>query len=102
VGKKLTRVQVLDRLLYPSKNMDPKYVPYLIELKDGRTHTGLVAEKTADHLLLRTAQDAQVRIPAADVAELTALKTSLMPEQQLRDLSAEQAADLLAYLDSLR
>jgi putative heme-binding domain-containing protein len=102
VGKKLTRVQVLDRLLYPSKNMDPKYVPYLVELKDGRTHTGLVAEKTADHLLLRTAQDAQVRIPAADVAELTALKTSLMPEQQLRDLSAEQAADLLAFLDSLR
>jgi len=30
------------------------------------------------------------------------LPTSLMPEQLLRDLTAGQAADLLAYLESLR
>jgi hypothetical protein len=41
-------------------------------------------------------------LAAESVEGLEALPTSLMPEQVLRDLTAQQAADLLAYLQSLR
>ena len=40
--------------------------------------------------------------PAAKVEKLAAQKTSIMPEQLLRDLTAEQAADLLEFLASLK
>jgi putative heme-binding domain-containing protein len=102
IGKKLTRTQILDKILQPSKNIDPKFLPYLLETTDGRLLTGLLVEKTDRHILLRTVQDLQVRVPAGDVASLTPQRTSLMPEQLLRDLTAEQAADLLAFLESLK
>jgi putative heme-binding domain-containing protein len=102
VGKKLTRAQVLDRLLYPSKNMDPKYRPYLLETADGKLHTGLLVEKTARHVVLRTVQDQKVEVRAATVVSVTPQKVSLMPEQQLSGLTAEQAADLLAYIEALK
>ena len=45
---------------------------------------------------------ADVRLPSRDVVSLQAQKVSLMPEQLLRDATAQQAADLLAFLQSLK
>jgi putative heme-binding domain-containing protein len=102
IGKKLTREKLLENILEPSKEIEAKYVPYVVETRDGKLFTGLVVERKKDHVLLRTAQDQPVRIATADIAQMTASRTSLMPEQLLRDLTAEQAADLLAYLESLK
>jgi mono/diheme cytochrome c family protein len=38
------------------------------------------------------------RIASEQLESLAPLRQSLMPDQQLRDLSPEQIADLLAYL----
>ena len=65
-------------------------------------HTGLLVEKTAEAITLRTAQNKDVRIPAGDVEQLVPQRQSLMPELLLRDLTAQQAADLLEFLGSLR
>jgi putative heme-binding domain-containing protein len=77
-------------------------VTYLVETTDGKVHTGLLASKTDKEVVLRTAQDKEVRIPAGKVERLAPQRTSLMPELLLRDLTAEQAADLLEFLASLR
>jgi putative heme-binding domain-containing protein len=102
IGKKLNREKLLESLLEPSKEIEPKYVAYVVETRDGQVHTGLIVERKKTYLLLRTAQDQPVRIRAEDIVQMTASRTSLMPEQQLRDLTAQQAADLLAYLESLK
>ena len=77
-------------------------MPRIAIHKDGQVHTGLLAEKTATEIVLRNVGDKEVRIPAARVEKLAAQKTSIMPEQLLRDLTAEQAADLLEFLASLK
>jgi len=41
-------------------------------------------------------------LAAETIEVLEQLPSSLMPEQLLRDLTAGQAADLLAYLEALR
>lgn len=102
IGKKYTQAQLLESILEPSKSIDPKYVSYLLETTDGQVHTGLLAEKTATEVVLKIVGDKEVRVPASKVASLVPQKTSLMPEQLLRDLTAEQAADLVAFLASLR
>jgi putative heme-binding domain-containing protein len=102
IGKKYTRAQILENILEPSKTIDPKYATYLVETNDGQVHTGLLGERTATEVVLRNTGDKEVRIPAAKVEKLVAQKVSLMPEQLLRDLTAEQAADLLEYLSSLK
>jgi putative heme-binding domain-containing protein len=102
VGKRLTRTQIVESLLEPSKTIDPKYVAYLAETTDGKVVTGLLAAKNDREVVLKTAGDKEVRLPASKVTMLVPQKTSLMPELLLRDLTAEQAADLVAFLASLK
>src|SRR5262249_6844592 len=100
VGKKLTRAQILESLLEPSRTIDPQYVTYALETADGQVRTGLLAERNGREVVLRMTGDKEVRVPVAKVTALTPQKTSLMPEQLLRDLTADQAADLLEFLAS--
>ena len=102
IAKKYSRAQLLESLLEPSKSIDPKYVTYLLETTDGQVHTGLLAEKSPTQVVLKMVGDKEVRVPANKVATLRPQKNSLMPEQLLRDLTAEQAADLLEFLATLR
>jgi putative heme-binding domain-containing protein len=102
IGKKYTRAQILENILDPSKSIDPKYVTYLVETTDGKVHTGLLAAKTAREVVLRSAGDKEVRIPARKVATLVPQQKSIMPELLLRDLTASQAADLVEFLASLK
>ena len=67
-----------------------------------RTVTGLVVHRTNEAVSIVDATGKRTDLAAATIDELESLPTSLMPEQLLRDLTAGQAADLLAYLGSLR
>lgn len=102
IGKKYDRAQLLESILEPSKRLDPPYVPYLAETHDGRVLSGLLVERNDREVVLRDAQNKLVRLPRADVAQLVTQQQSLMPELLLRDLTAQQVADLLAYLGSLK
>jgi uncharacterized repeat protein (TIGR03806 family) len=102
IGKKYSRAQLLESLLEPSKSIDPQYTTYALETTEGQVHTGVLAEKNAAHIVLKIVGDKEVRIPANKVAALVPQKNSLMPELLLRDLSAEQAADLLEFLAALK
>ncbi len=102
IGAKYDRAGLLDQILEPSKTIDPQFVTYLLETKDGRVMTGLVVEKNGREVVLKDAQGKTVRIPGGDVEHLVPQSRSLMPELLLRDLTAQQVADLLEYLTSLR
>jgi putative heme-binding domain-containing protein len=101
IGKKLTRAQLLESILEPSKLIDPKYVTYLAETDDGRILTGLLVTKDSNEVVLKDAQDKLIRIPSKQIEQLVPQRQSLMPDLLLRDTTAQQVADLLAYLSSL-
>ena len=46
IGAKYNKAALLDQILEPSKTIDPQFITYLLETKDGRVLTGLVVEKT--------------------------------------------------------
>jgi putative heme-binding domain-containing protein len=102
VGKQYTRAQILESLLEPSKKIDPPYVTYVVETSDGKLVVGLLTERNDKEVVLKEAADREVRIPAAKVDRLAPQAKSLMPELLLRDLTAEQAADLLEFLSGLK
>ena len=102
IGKKLTRVQLLESILQPSKLIEPKYVTHLAETKDGRILTGILLEKNVEHVVLKDAQDKVSRLPTSSIEQLVPQQQSLMPDLLVRDLTAQQVADLLAYLSSLK
>ncbi|MCP4784201.1 MAG: c-type cytochrome [Fuerstiella sp.] len=102
IGKKLTTVQLLESILEPSKRIDPKYVTYLAETTSGRLFTGLLQDRDDKEVALKDAQDKVRRIPVADIEQLVPQRQSLMPDLLVRDMTAQQVADLLAYMSSLK
>jgi putative heme-binding domain-containing protein len=102
VGKRLQREEILESILEPSKKIDARFVGYVLETKAGVFHQGLLVEKNERETVLKAADGKEIRIPTATVERLAPQSKSLMPELLLRDLSAQQAADLLAYLTSLK
>jgi putative heme-binding domain-containing protein len=102
IGKKLSREQILESLAEPSKTIAQDYRTQLLETSDGRTRTGVLVSRTANEVVIRDAQDKQAHIGTKEIEQITALPQSIMPEGLLRDLTPQQAADLVDYLHSLK
>ena len=102
IGKKYGRRELLDQILNPSRKIDPKYLTYIVETTAGRVFTGLLVSRTDKQVVLRNAKNEQTVIPADEIEELVTQRKSLMPELLLKDMTAQQVADLLAFLASLK
>jgi putative heme-binding domain-containing protein len=102
IGKQRTRAQLLESILEPSKLIETKYVTHLAETTDGRIITGLLVSKSDDEVALKDVQDKVTRIQTKNIEQLVPQRQSLMPELLFRDLTAQQVADLLEYLGSLK
>jgi len=102
IAARLSKAQILESILEPSKVIDPKYLTYVVETSAGQLHQGLLVEKNDREVILRQVGNKDLRLPARAVVALQAQKTSLMPDNLLRDATPQQAADLLAFLQSLK
>ena len=102
IGKKLSRLELLENIIQPSQKMDAKYFSYIVETRSGKVHSGLLIKKDETGITLKTPKNEMLEIPQNEIESVVMQKKSMMPEQLLRDLTAEQAAHLLAYLESLK
>ena len=102
IGKKYDRAKILENILQPSREIDPKYRVHLVQTVDGQIHSGLLIKNEPGEVVLRDAKGKQISIPAADVEQMASQQQSMMPDLLLRDLTARQVADLITYLSSLK
>jgi uncharacterized repeat protein (TIGR03806 family) len=102
IGSKYTKPELLGHILDPARTVEPRYVLHAIETKDGRVIQGIVVEQANGALVLRDAQNRTTRIASTEIERQATPATSLMPAGLLRDLTAQQAADLLEYLSALK
>jgi putative heme-binding domain-containing protein len=102
IGKKYTRALLLENIVDPSKTIDPKYATALVETSGGAIVAGLVVREDAQELVLRDAEKKDLRIPKSSIQRRATQSKSMMPDFLLQDLTAQEAADLLDYLQSLK
>lgn len=102
IGKKLNRAQLLESILEPSKTVDPKYATWIVETDDGRVLTGILIEKTNDQVSLKDVQGQIHRIAQSSIEQMLPQQTSMMPDLLAQDMTAQQLADLVEYLGSLK
>jgi putative heme-binding domain-containing protein len=102
IGKLRSREDLLDSLLEPSRRIEPKFATYVAATTTGRSLTGLLVKRDEEWLVLRDSEGKENVLAARDVEEFRPSRTSLMPDGQLSDLTAQDAADLIDYLHSLR
>lgn len=99
-GRGRSREELLEGLLDPSRRVDAKYQAHQLLTADGRAATGLLVRRDAAGVVLRDAQGKEVRVAADEVERLQPARESLMPAGVLADLTAQEAADLLSFLES--
>ena len=102
IGKKHDREKLLESILQPSKNIEPKYVTWVVETTAGKVITGLLVHKDGNEIVLKDTQNKDHRIASGDIEGTHQMQHSLMPDLLLRDWTPQQVADLLAYLASLK
>jgi putative heme-binding domain-containing protein len=91
---------LLLHVINPSAEIREGYENQIVVTGDGRTLTGIVVEKDAGVVVLRTADGQRVVLPKDDVEEMRVSGVSLMPEGLLQGLSDQEVRDLFAYLRS--
>jgi putative heme-binding domain-containing protein len=99
------REELLESLIEPSTKVDPKFATHLLLTSSGKTYTGILVDKSDRQVTLNVLNGTVsevVQIPLSEVEQLVPQKASLMPERMLRDLTAQQAADLLEFLSTLK
>jgi putative heme-binding domain-containing protein len=102
VGQKFDRAQLLEHLVAPSKLVEPAFAAWVVEPVDGEEFTALLRERGDGYTVFRDLTGRDVRLADAQVKRASPQQLSLMPEGLLGSLTAQQAADLLAFLASLR
>lgn len=93
---------ILRNILTPNAAMEPGYRIYRVEMKNGDLIDAFYVSEDQDAIVIRQPGAPDRRLPKAEVARTQFIRRSLMPEGLLDALPDQAAADLLAYLMSLK
>jgi putative membrane-bound dehydrogenase-like protein len=102
IGKKASRENLFESILYPSKAIADQYVTWVIETKKGLSLSGLIVEEGKGHVVLRDAEGRDTRLAKKDIESRTKSPKSLMPDDQLVYLTEGDLIDLVEYLYTLK
>lgn len=102
IGTKLPKESQLEAIVYPSKGISFGYEGWEFTLNDGSKISGIVASKTESDVDLKFPGGSRQKLKASDIKSRKQLRESLMPEGLYANLSDQELADLLDYLDRLK
>ncbi len=102
IGRKYERAALLETILEPSRAIAPEYVAHAVETVRGQVYLGCLVHQDDERIVLRAADGHETTIARDEIEAMDAHSVSLMPELLLRDATAQDAADLLAFLLTLR
>lgn len=101
IGRRLTKSQLFESIAEPSRLIDPKYQTHLVMTNDGEVITGLLESESQKELVIITSTGEKRTISIDEISQRKLETQSLMPAGLLEQLTAQEMADLLAYLSSL-
>jgi putative heme-binding domain-containing protein len=93
-GKEKLLVHILD----PNREVNPSFLSYEVETRDGENLTGVIANESAASLTLRQAGGLETSILRANIVTLRSQGKSLMPEGLEAGLTPQGLADLMEFL----
>ncbi|PYM11344.1 MAG: dehydrogenase [Verrucomicrobia bacterium] len=89
-------------ILDPNAAIEPRFINYQIETKDGRSLSGVVKAEAASSLTLAQGGGLEEKILRTDITEIKASNLSLMPDGLEQNMTPQDLADLIAYLKQSR
>lgn len=109
IGPDLTRIgsirserDLLESILFPSASLVRSYEPVRITTVTGKSYNGIVKQESPEELVLTLNALEEVRLPRHQIEEMEPSKVSIMPGGLEKILTAEELADLLAFLKACK
>ena len=102
IGAKLSAEALLVAILEPSAGISHNYETFLATTEDGRALTGLLVSRTDREVVLKDATGVVHVLAMDQVEDLRQSPVSLMPAGLEKTMTAQDLADLVAYLVSLK
>ena len=102
IGKRYKPAELVESILKPSVKLAQGYEAYQFVMADGKVFNGFVVSERAHATVIREPDGKQREVNKSEVEERVIQKLSAMPEGLAANLTPEQLADLIAYLQSLR
>lgn len=102
IGDKFTRDQLIQSVLEPSAQIHPDHATTTVVTTAGKTINGVLQSRTGKEIQLLDGEGKLVRIPIGMIELEKPSKTSLMPSGLNKTVKADQFADLVAYMGTLR
>ncbi|HET6572598.1 MAG TPA: PVC-type heme-binding CxxCH protein [Fimbriiglobus sp.] len=94
--------ELLTAILDPNREVDPRYLNYVVNLADGRSTSGVIAGESPTAVTLRRAEGAIESVLRTQIDELKSTGLSLMPDEFEKRVTPAEMADLLAFLKQPR
>lgn len=91
--------ELLTAIVDPNREVDPSFVTWNFELKNGQFMSGIIARENPASVIIRSLAGEQ-EIKVADIKARTNTGRSLMPEG-LEGLGGEMLRDIIAYMASV-
>jgi putative membrane-bound dehydrogenase-like protein len=91
-------LQLLETILDPNREVDPKYASYSVLLQDGRVFAGIIAEEASSQIVIAEAGGKKHTIARSDIDQLRSTGVSLMPTGLEQQVTPEQMNHLISFL----
>lgn len=89
---------LLQEILDPNRQADPRYQEYVALLKSGKLATGLLLSESGHSVTLRGQEAKDQVLLRSDLEDLKGSGKSLMPEGFEKDLTKQDLADVIAFI----
>ncbi len=92
--------QLLEAILDPNREVDPKYASYTALMDDGRVIAGIIQDESPSQIILAEAGGTQHALPRSQIEQLKSNGVSFMPVGLEEQVSREQMLNLIEFLRS--
>jgi len=100
IGNRLTREQILESLIEPSKRIAPGYGSVVLTLTNGQEVTGLLEEENEEALILRTSDAEPLEVAHSRIKTRRNLPSGMPAMGKM--ISKRELRDLIEYLSNLK
>jgi putative heme-binding domain-containing protein len=100
IGRIRSERELLEAIIFPSATFVRGFEPFVVTMKAGDAHSGIMRKDAADEVVLATGPDSEQRIARTDIKDIQPGPLSPMPPGMDAVLSRQELADLVVFLKS--
>src|SRR5262249_38859474 len=102
IGKKASRENLFESILYPSKAIADQYITTVVETVKGETISGLLMEEKPDYLILRDGNGKDYKVVKKNIDTRSKSTVSIMPADLIAYMTEDDLVDIVDYLFTLQ